>query len=174
MRKEKVTTCPFEGRDKGKMFYIKEMPAARAEKWAMRAFLALAHAGIEVPEEMQGAGWAALAVIGLRALGRMAYSEFEPLMDEMMECVEFIPDQSKPSYHRKMLMDEGSEDVEEAKTLFWLRSEVFELHTGFSIAGALLTSAEDSETTAQNSSRTPTSPQSSARLSPLVKPPSTN
>ena len=132
-RKTKTVTITFEGRDKGKKYLLTEMPASRAEKWAARGILALAHAGIEVPEEISGLGMAALAVVGLRALGRVSFAEAEPLMDEMMECIQAIPDPGKPAIIRLLVED----DIEEVATRAYLRSEVFELHVGFSIAGAI-------------------------------------
>ena len=41
-RKVEYITIDQEGRDQGKTFKITEMPALKAEKWATRAFLALA------------------------------------------------------------------------------------------------------------------------------------
>ncbi len=132
-RKTKIVTIQNEGRDKGKKFHITEMSAVRAEKWAARAFLALAHAGVEIPEEVKGAGMAAIAVIGLRALGNVSFSEAEPLLDEMMSCVQYMPDPKYPINLRSLIED----DIEEVITLAMLRSEVFELHTGFSLANAI-------------------------------------
>ena len=43
-------TVTDEGRDNGKVFVLTEMPASRAESWAMRALLALMAGGVEVPE----------------------------------------------------------------------------------------------------------------------------
>ena len=42
-------TVQDEGRDNGKVFVLTEMPASRAESWAMRALLALMANGVEVP-----------------------------------------------------------------------------------------------------------------------------
>jgi hypothetical protein len=36
-RKSIDVTIPFEGRDKGKVFHIVEMPSLHSERWAMRA-----------------------------------------------------------------------------------------------------------------------------------------
>jgi len=142
-RKSKIVTITNDGRDKGKKYQIMEMSALKAEKWAARAFLALAHAGVEVPDEVKGAGMAALAVVGLRALGNVSWGEAEPLLDEMMECVQFMPDTKHPGLVRELYND----DIEEVVTLALLRSEVFELHTGFSLAGAVNNSiaSEDSD-----------------------------
>src|SRR5690348_17281961 len=118
MRKTKIVVIDRPGRDLHKNFLLTEMPASQAEKWAMRAFLAMAHAGIELPEEIQGAGMAGLALIGLRTLGRVSWVEAEPLMDEMMGCVQFIPDPAKPAFSRALIED----DIEEPQTRLQLRS----------------------------------------------------
>jgi hypothetical protein len=138
MLKTKISVVPFEGRDKDKHFLITEMPAIKAEKWAVRALLALGRSGIDVPEGMQGAGMAALAIYGIRALSQMHWEDAEPLLNEMMTCVKIMPNPSKSKFARELVMNETEEDdIEEISTLAFLRSEVFELHTGFSLAGAL-------------------------------------
>lgn len=153
MRKTKVVKVPMEGRDKDKQFLVTEMPASKAEKWAARAFLALANAGIDIPDDAVGSGMAALAIIGIRALGRVKFAEAEPLMDEMMECVQFMPDPLHPQVIR--LVEEN--DIEEVSTRAWLRSEVFELHTGFSVAAAILASRPVENLPGKNSRNTKTS-----------------
>lgn len=137
-RKTKVVVCPQEGRDKGKYYLLTEMPASDSEEWAIRAFLALAHSGVEVPEELSQAGLAGIAIVGLQALGRISFDEAKPLLDKMMSCVQALPDPSHPELVRGLV----ETDIEETTTRFWLRAEVFELHTGFSFAGVLSTSTE--------------------------------
>ena len=133
MRKTKHITITDEGRDKGKVYLLTEMPATQAEKWAVRAFLALAKSGIDVPENAAGAGFAGLAVVGFRALTGVSFHEAEPLMDEMMDCVKIVRDPANPLLAYPIQMEE---DIEEVATLWKLRESLFELHTGFSLADA--------------------------------------
>src|SRR6185312_7551249 len=67
-RKTEIINVTSEGRDKGKQFIITEMPALRAERWAFRALLALAHSGVQLPEGAADGGMAVLASAGLQAL----------------------------------------------------------------------------------------------------------
>ena len=152
MRKTKTVTVNIKGRDEGKQFLLTEMPASRIEKWAARALLAVAHSGVEVPEEVTGAGMAALAVVGLRALSGVSFAEAEPLLDEMMGCVQIIPDPAHPAIVRRLSPDES--DIEEVMTYAFLRGEVFELHTGFSIADAIQKPASASVRPASSVTRT--------------------
>lgn len=131
-RKTKIITIDADGRDAGKSFLITEMPASQGEKWAARAFLALAKSGIEVPDNIQDMGLAGIATVGLQAFGGVPWDLAEPLMDEMFRCVARIPDMSKPDVARPLVED----DTEEIGTRVKLRAEVFELHTGFSQAVA--------------------------------------
>jgi hypothetical protein len=131
MRKQVSITINDEGRDQYKTFIINEMPATKAEKWAIRAFLALAKSGVELPEDVTSAGMAGIAVLGFRALAGLRFEDAELLMDELMTCV-LIKVDAMPN--GRMIM--GS-DIEEVKTLFRLKMEVFALHTGFSITDAL-------------------------------------
>lgn len=129
-------TIPPDGeRDKGKVFVITEMPARQAESWAMRAILALMAGNVQLPEGFEHLGMAGMAELGLRALTGLKMEVVEPLMDEMLTCVQFMPDSKKPLIVRALI----DEDVEEILTYVKLRAEVWKLHTGFLKAGALST-----------------------------------
>ena len=133
-RKQATITIDTEGRDFGKTFKIIEMPATQAEKWAIRALLALAKSGVDVPDNIAHSGMAGIAAFGLKAVGGMAFTDAEPLMDEMFGCVFFLPDPSRPQVARALIED----DIEEISTRIRLRKEVFGLHVNFSkpVAGS--------------------------------------
>ncbi len=130
MRKEKDVDIETDGRDKGKRYHLTELPALQAEKWAVRAGLALSHAGVQMPPGMTG--WAALAFGALQALNQVAYEDLVPLLDEMMSCVQIVPDPK--GYPLMMRPLNGQDDIEEIRTILVLRAEVFNLHSGFSLA----------------------------------------
>lgn len=120
-------TVQDEGRDQGKVFVLTEMPASRAESWATRALLALISSGAEVPEGFERLGMAGMAEIGIKALSGLKWDIAEPLLEEMWECVQIMPDASKPHVVRRLI----EEDVEEVMTRIKIRAEVWKLHTGF-------------------------------------------
>lgn len=165
MRKVKEIVIPDEGRDKGKTFILTEMPAALAEKWASRAFLALAKSEVDIPDGIAEAGLAGVAVLGFRMLSRMQFTDAEALLDEMFGCVTYRPDPKNPAYVRAPLDD----DIEEVRTRLRLRAEVFTLHTGFTIPGVGSISASG-ETHPQDSPSMPTSRGPSVRSSRVIKP----
>jgi hypothetical protein len=129
-RKEITITIEDGGRDDGKVFFIRELSAMKAERWATRALLALMHAGVEMPDDMTDAGFAGIAAVGVRAFARLDFADAEPLMAEMLTCCQIIPDPSRPQVRRALIED----DIEEVSTLFRLRQEVLSLHLGFSLA----------------------------------------
>jgi hypothetical protein len=133
MRKEISITITDEGRDKGKTFLIREMPALQAEKWAIRALLALGRANTDLADFDAGAGMAAFAGSAFRAMMSMQFEAAEPLLDEMMGCIMVKPDANNPNITRPLLED----DIEEVATLLSLRREVFQIHVGFSLPGKL-------------------------------------
>lgn len=145
MRKTKLVTITAENRDKGKTYLLTEMSAAKAEKWAARAFLALASSGVELPDGAAEAGLAGVAASGLAALAGLPWAQAEPLLDEMMQCVTIQPDPLKnPAFFRALVED----DIEEVSTRLLLRKELLELHLGFSLAAALSTSKAPAATKA--------------------------
>jgi hypothetical protein len=123
-RKSITLTISEEGRDKGKVFQITEMPASKAEKWALRALLALAKSGVEIPEDVMDSGVAALLEIGIKALLRVNFVDAEPLLDELFDCVKFVPSQDIT----RILVED---DTEEIATRIKLRKEVIVLHMSF-------------------------------------------
>jgi len=127
MRKEKKIKISADNRDKGKTFLLTEMPAMRIERWATRAFLALAKGGVHIPPDIAAQGLAGVAQMGLEALSGLQPDVAEPLLDEMMECVQIVESETVT---RSLTPD----DIEEVSTILQLRAEVFTLHTGFSWA----------------------------------------
>lgn len=136
MRKTETVTITTEGRDKGKQFFITEMPALKAERWAFRALLCLTHANVELPDGAASGGMASFAEAGLRALNKLDFEEARPLMDEMWGCVQVIPDPKNPMIMRPLrLLEQEGDDIEEVDTILHLRDRIFRLHTDFFFKG---------------------------------------
>ena len=114
------------GRDKGRVFLITEMSAAHADNWAMRALIALANGGVDLGNLSPQQGMMGMAGVALDALGRLKADDAIPLLNELLDCVQIIPEGGKP---RQLNMDFN--DVEDFTTLWRLRKEVFALHTDF-------------------------------------------
>ena len=127
MRKTLTYTVADAGRDQGKVFLITELSAAEAEEWALQAFFAIMNAGIEIPEGVEEMGFAGIAAIGLKALGKVPYFMAEPLLNKVMECVKVIPDAAQQNVVRAMI----ESDTEEVVTRLMLKKAVFKLHTDF-------------------------------------------
>lgn len=135
MRKTTIVKTT-DGRDKGKTFLLTEMPASQAEKWAMRALMIAARNGLDIPANLGvESGMQGIAVMGIKTVLQSNFDDIEPLLDEMMQCVQVMPDPANPNVVRRLIED----DIEEIKTRLLLRQEVLKLHTDFS-------SAESSQT----------------------------
>ncbi|MDH2051161.1 hypothetical protein [Achromobacter marplatensis] len=128
-RKQATVSISAEGRDKGKVFVLTELPAYEAEDWAGRALFALMNAGVEIPDNIAEAGLAGVAALGIKALTKLPYDSAKPLLDSMMKCVQIQP---SPSVVRPLVDD----DIEEVATLLTLRKEILGLHMDFSMAVA--------------------------------------
>jgi hypothetical protein len=129
------TTITADGRDKGKVFELREMDAPDGEKWAMRCLnAAMQSGGIDlgdVAPVASIAGTPGLGLVAVSAIARMPWSLAEPLVDQMMACVR--PVSPDGTLVRERLMPE---DTEEIATRLTLREEVASLHLGFSLAEA--------------------------------------
>lgn len=144
-RKEAKIRIEADGRDKGKVFLLREMPASQAERWAVRAFLGMARNGIDIPDELMQSGMAGFAKVGLGMLARIPFDDAESLMAEMFECISIIPDPSRNDFSRSLTED----DIEEVVTRLKLRMDVLKLHVDFSKAAAQSTSALSSAANSQ-------------------------
>lgn len=144
-------TVNDKNRDFGKVFVLTEMPSSKSESWAMRALFALMASGVDVPEGVENMGMAALAELGLKALSGLKWEAAEPLLEEMWDCIQIMPDPAKPHIVRKVF----HEDIEELMTRVKLRGQVWKLHTGFlKDADPLTSEAAPAASSANNSPNT--------------------
>ena len=121
-----------KGRDFGKVFLLTEMSARQGEEWAMKVLLALMASNVNLPDGFENLGMAALAQMGLKALTGIKWETLEPLLAEMMENIQIIPDAAKTNVHRPLVED----DIEEIITRVKLRAEFWNLNMGFLAAVA--------------------------------------
>lgn len=158
-RKSKRVTIPVpkEGerpnRDAGKTFLVSEQSAVWAEKWASRAFLAISHSGREVPREVLQLGIVGVVVLSMSAFVHSRWEDVEPLMDDMMRCIQICPNPGDLDVVRDLIED----DIEEIETRMRLRQEAIELHAGFTFAEALFF-LKGRASASQDSQPTETSP----------------
>ena len=142
-RKSQIVVVPQEwgGRDAGTHYLLTEMPAAQAEWWGVRMMLLLKGTSGEISETMAGRGMEAVAIAGLNAIlsSPINPAELKPLWDEMMTCVKKVRDPSAIGPDGRPIASElvGQDDINEIRTLLWLRSEVVRLHINFSPADAM-------------------------------------
>ena len=157
-RKVITFTAPADcGRDANKVYQITEMSSSAGEWFAVRALAALQRAGADVGDALDG-GWQRLAVVGMQAFAFIPAHDLLPLMGEMFATLKVKPDPRHPEVVRDLVEDE---DIEEVRTRFLLRWEIFKLHANFSSAESPPNSAPapgQTASTVSNSSVAPTSP----------------
>jgi len=175
MRVTRTVTITQDGRDKGKIFVLSEMPASQAEEWAMKALNAIAQ-NSDIPAGLSNAGMLGVFILGLKPILAAPWDLVKPLMNELFDsCLSIMPDKGNPA----LLRGAGTElvkpagklfevDIEEVSTRMFLRNEIIELHTGFSLA-AVLSQGWKQIITVAASVNTPTSQGSSASPSPKMQ-----
>jgi len=131
MRK-KIDVVIDSGRDLGKRFHITEMDSWKWARWMDRAIFAISKNGGSISPEVMDDGLQGLIVFGLQSLTCMDFEQAEPLIKELMECVQIKPDPTRIDFVRPGGLLDG--DIEDYKTYWRLRREVLEVHLGFSIA----------------------------------------
>lgn len=136
-RKQATVTITAEGRDKGKVFEITEMPASQSEEWAGRALFAMLNAGVQIPDNIASGGLAGVASLGIDALTKVSFEAAKPLLDQMFSCIKIKP---SATVTRDLIED----DIEEVATRLRLRKEVWNLHVDFSTAAGSSTSGQAS------------------------------
>lgn len=149
---------PAEGqpanRDAGKRYYLEEMPALKAERWARRAIGAMSRQELDVREEFGKLGFLGFYLLGMQALAGGDMDAIDGLMDEMLTCIRI---QESEQVIRPL---GGDGDIWELSTLYHLRKELIELHMGFTFAelASMLVAAASAKP--QDSQSTQTSPPS--------------
>lgn len=126
-RRTETLVIQAEGRDKGKSFLLTEMSAWDATMFGAKALLVLTNSGATVPDSTMG--MAGLAMAGMQALEKLAFAQLEPLLRELIQCVQYV---HKPGHPPQ----DARENIEEPATYLVLFRAVFVLHTGFSVAGS--------------------------------------
>ncbi len=143
-RREAAIVITAEGRDKGKIYHIRELGAVPAEEWFTRAMQMLVRAGVEVPPNILQEGAMGFVTMGIGAcltgLGKAPYEDFKVLMDDMMRCL--VGYQEKAGAARIENVIVIFDQTEEVATLIKLREEIISLHLGFSLAARLLSYRE--------------------------------
>lgn len=161
MRKEMTITID-EGRDAGKVFRITEMPVSRLEKWAARALVALFGAADDIPPDVahlaETSSGAALAAVFLRGLRSFSWERAEPLYDELLDCIDRVPNPAQPSAVIRLRPDNLDAHVEDISTIWRLRAEAVGLSLGFFENGGDWNSLLTGLLARRGSEATPTSP----------------
>ena len=168
-RKTKTLVIDKEGRDKGKVFLLKEQSAYDAEKWALRLVEAGQKVGIDIPPHIANSGVAALQMMGIFIFASISATEREPLLDQLFDCITIIRDPSHPAMSFPLIRTGEDQDIEEIATLWTLQNEVIMLHGNFSPDESPSISISDPPQSVI-SKNTSTSPRSSARSSPRKAP----
>jgi hypothetical protein len=130
-RKDKVVIISDDGgRDAGKHFYIKEMPAWQAFEWIAKVLCAVKRADPDIDIDITSGIHAIFGLNGpvVQSLFKNDFYTIKPIFDELMGCVKFVADTSRPMESRRA---PELDDIEEVKTHIHLRWEVLRLHGGF-------------------------------------------
>jgi hypothetical protein len=139
MRREAEITIITAGRDKGKIYRIRELNAVPAEEWFTRAMQMLIRAGVEVPPNILQEGAMGFVTMGIGAcltgLGKAPYEDYKMLMDQMLVCITGFKE--NPSAPWIEILPVILDQTEEVGTLIKLREEIISLHLGFSLAAKL-------------------------------------
>lgn len=144
---------PLTNRDYGKTFRITEKPADEAEEWGWRAVSVLARSGVDVPPASLMGNFTVVAAFGIQALMSASPDEALPLLREMMNCVQAMPD---PVHNPSILRPLVASDTEEISTRLWLRDQILDLHANFSLAAALSSLRDQAAALLGNRADTPT------------------
>lgn len=132
MRKVITHKITSEGRDQGKLFQLTEMSSSKGEAWALRVFMGLLQGNVDIPPGLlNNLGMAALAEFGMRALTSLKWEILEPLLKEMFEGVQIIPDPKVLEVVRPLQGSMGDYDIEEVTTRVELRYQIWKLNMGF-------------------------------------------
>lgn len=157
----KQTEGARENRDAGKTFRITEKSAIQAKKWADRFFIAMDTKQMVIPAGITALGMVGVYLIAINTLSGSPWGDVEKLMDELLECVQYVPSDAR--MQPRPLFPET--DFEEMETINLLQWEVIALHGNFTLADALSTLTSALQLQQASSADIPTSATTSEPLS---------
>jgi hypothetical protein len=141
-RRTQTITIEEEGRDKGKVFILTEMPATQGEKWAMQLMYLLTQTGVPLDAGLLSSGMSGLATAVSTAGVALLRALQDSSLDAWRDCVRY---QHEPNHPLQPInWDSAACQIEEIKTIGQLRMAVIELHTAFFSPESLSTSASRS------------------------------
>ncbi len=147
-RKQITHIVEDEGRDKGKVFHITEMPAWDADTMAQDVFRAMGESKFtELPEDVVRMGCAGLATVGLSVLCSSKPEVSAEMRDRLLGTVEIVITHEGQQQIRKV----KSIDFEEVQTIRTLMDKVFNLNFGFLALAAESDSPSSNKTVSQQS-----------------------
>lgn len=124
-----------DGRDKGGVFVLTEMPATEATDLCLRALQMIARGGVDIPAHIFQMGPAGVVTMGagaiLAGLGKTPWYEVKPLLDALLPCVTSWQPAEAVAPLQGWAVIKGQ--IEEPQTLLRLYEEVISLHLGFSL-----------------------------------------
>ena len=126
-----VKTDDTENRDKGKVYLITEWDVYKCEAWSIKVLSASITAGVEVMGAALKFPTEAMSIIGaeqiIGIIARIPPAISIPLINELIEGVQLVPDISRPQLARKLLID----DIQEGSTLAAIKAEVIRANMAF-------------------------------------------
>lgn len=162
LREEDIRIPEGYGRDTGKVFRIKELDVLEFDRLANRMVALVTGSGARIPFNLAGRGAEAIAIVGINAILQAPVDpdKMQPILEELLnkttKCVRTpdLPNRAPGAEDRRPLATDlwaTPNDIMELKTLWFLRSEVLRVHTGFSlrenlsrwIAGVMASASEN-------------------------------
>lgn len=141
MRRSTTVAISADGRDKGGVFVLTELPAYQATEWFLRAMQLLARSGTDVPPHIMAMGAAGFVTMGIGAvltgLGKAPWSEVKPLLDELLLAV--VSYQPPGAVQPQTAWPVIRTQIEEPATYIQIYEEVVSLHLNFSLRERLST-----------------------------------
>lgn len=141
MLRTATVTVSRDGRDKGGVLVLEEMPAEPATAWIIRAGQLLMRSGVDVPAHIAEHGVTGFIAMGVGTLlsgfGKASWAETEPLLIELRGCVKtYRPPGGSVDISGWPAI---SSQIQEVTTHFQIYEEALSLMVGFSVAVALRT-----------------------------------
>lgn len=132
MRKTKTISMLDDGKEI--LFKIKQMPATKAERFTNRvlALLAGTAQGVDIQglqDIGKGEQGGLQEVVSL--LSKLDYDKVEPLYNELIECVEHIPDAGNHNFSVPCTQETIDSVISDFRNLYKLRFEVLKLNYSF-------------------------------------------
>lgn len=121
----------LEGKPVELHFKLTQMSAIKQERWINRVVALFVSSNAKDMGSVQSILGSGKIESIMALFNGLKYEDIEPLYNELLECVQYIPDKDNPSYTQPMTAKNADTVITDVRNLYTLRFESLKINFSF-------------------------------------------